>query len=373
MRFVTSLNILENIPLASYTTLGIGGSARYFVSAESESMMQDALAWATQHGFSSFVLGGGSNLIVSDTGYNGLVIQTALKGSHAPNLYLTSHPVPEERVHITVGAGEDWDAFVLQCVRENLQGIECLAGIPGRVGATPVQNVGAYGQEVAETILRVRALDRTTGEIRTLPSSDCGFAYRRSRFNHDEPGRWVILSVTFVLKPNGPPALKYADLKNYFADAAEPPRLIDVYNAVREIRSRKGMVVRHDDPDSRSAGSFFKNPTVTMAESERIMAQAGGDIPHWPQENGVLKLSAAWLIERAGFRRGEAFGNVGISSKHVLALINRGSGTAAELTALARRIQDGVIQTWGVTLSPEPVFLGFGPENTLPLHVVRAG
>jgi UDP-N-acetylmuramate dehydrogenase len=175
------------------------------------------------------------------------------------------------------------------------------------------------------------------------------------------------------LNPNAPPTLKYADLKNYFTDAAEPPRLIDVYNAVREIRSRKGMVVRPDDPDSRSAGSFFKNPTVTMAESERIMAQAGGDIPHWPQENGAVKLSAAWLIERAGFRRGEAFGNVGLSSKHVLALINRGSGTAAELTALARRIQDGVIQTWGVTLSPEPVFLGFGSENTLPLHAVRAG
>jgi UDP-N-acetylmuramate dehydrogenase len=364
MQSVTSLNILENVSLALYTTLGIGGPARYYLETSSESDLSSALEWAGRGGVPAFVLGGGSNLVVSDDGFPGLVIRQA--AGQEPLIFSADGT-------IEVNAGMDWNAFVLQCVEENQQGVECLAGIPGSVGATPVQNVGAYGQEVAETILRVRALDRTTGEIQTLSREECGFAYRRSRFNHDEPGRRIILSVTFALKPNAPPALKYADLKNYFADAAEPPTLIDIYNAVREIRSRKGMVVRPDDPDSRSAGSFFKNPTVTAAEAERIMAQAGGDIPHWPQTDSTVKLSAAWLIERAGFRRGEVLGNVGISSKHVLALINRGSGTAAELTTLARRIQSGVLQTWGVTLSPEPVFLGFGPEDTLPLNAVRAG
>jgi UDP-N-acetylmuramate dehydrogenase len=362
MQAVTSLNMRENVPLAPCTTLGIGGPARYFLETASEADLRTALDWRKQQDIPAFILGGGSNLVVSDSGFPGLVIRQA--AGQEPIQFLGAGMVE-------AGAGMDWDAFVRRCVASNLQGVECLAGIPGSVGATPVQNVGAYGQEVADTIVQVGALDRTTGNTQILSRDECRFAYRRSRFNHDEPGRWVILSVTFALKPNAPPTLKYADLKNYFADAA-PPTILDVYHAVREIRSRKGMVVRADDPDSRSAGSFFKNPTVTAAEFDRIAAQAGGELPHWPQADGTVKLSAAWLIERSGFRRGETFGNAGISSKHVLALVNRGGATATELVLLARRVQSGVMDTWGVLLSPEPIFLGFGTEELLPQNAVRA-
>jgi UDP-N-acetylmuramate dehydrogenase len=356
-----SLPLIENVPLAPSTTLGVGGNARYFLRIESANTLPVALDWAAQSNLPTFVLGGGSNLVVADSGFPGLVLQ------FAPEPQITVSQSGE----VSVNAGADWDMFVRFCVEWGLQGIECLAGIPGSVGATPVQNVGAYGQEIAETLAHVTAFDRTTGTMQTLSREDCRFAYRRSRFNHDEPGRWIIVNVTFALTPNGAPTLRYADLKNHFAAATTTPTLTEVYAAVREIRSRKGMVVRPDDPDSRSAGSFFKNPTVAADEFARIAAIADGDIPHWPQPDSTVKLSAAWLIERSRLRRGAAMGNAGLSSKHILALVNRGGAAASEIAALACYVQARVFDFWGVTLSPEPVFLGFASPETLPENAIR--
>ncbi len=365
-----SPEIQENIPLAPRTTLGVGGLARFFAFARSEAELRHALAWATARSLPAFVLGGGSNLVVSDAGFPGLVVGMNVRGIEV------GEPGEDGAVPVTAGAGEDWDGFVRYAVARGLQGIECLAGIPGRVGATPVQNVGAYGQEVADTVTRVRAFDREIGETRDLTASDCGFAYRRSRFNSPgEMGRWVILSVTFALRPGAPAVLKYADLQRHFAGGGESPSLPAVYDAVREIRSRKGMVVRADDPDSRSAGSFFKNPVVAPDVWEELAAKASGaeSVPHWPQPDGSVKVPAAWLIERSGFARGFAAGRAGLSTKHVLALVNRGGATAAEITALARRVQAGVVDAWGVAIAPEPVFLGFAPgDPALPENAVLA-
>jgi UDP-N-acetylmuramate dehydrogenase len=357
----------EAVPLAAYATLRVGGPARYFVAVTTARALEWTLAEARERDLPVFLLGGGSNLVVADAGFDGLVVRNALAG-------FLPEAGPNGKTWVTAGAGEDWDLFVDRCVAEGLQGVECLAGIPGTVGATPVQNVGAYGQEVADTVVRLTALDRTTGETVTLTRDDCRFAYRRSRFNAEEPGRWIITSVTFALHPGGVPCLKYRDIQQYFEGRAEPPTLAEVATATREIRARKGMVVREEDPDSRSAGSFFKNPTVPAAVYEAVAARyADGAVPHWPQPDGTVKLSAAWLIEQSGFRRGETFGNVGFSGKHILAIVNRGHGTAAEIIALARRVQERVGETFGVPLHPEPVFVGFAAEATLPEGATRAG
>jgi UDP-N-acetylmuramate dehydrogenase len=315
-----------------------------------------------------FVLGGGSNLVISDSGFAGLVVRSNVKG-------IDMTEGSDGRVLVTAGAGENWDGFVKFCAERNLQGVECLAGIPGAVGGTPVQNVGAYGQEVSETIASVHAFDTERETVYNFPPDECEFAYRRSRFNTTESGRWVILSVTFALTPNAPPALRYADLRNHF-DGQPTPSLTDVYHAVRAIRAKKGMVHGDGDPDSVSAGSFFKNPQVEPAVYERIAAQfdQSGEnatvIPHWPQPDGTVKLSAAWLMERAGLQRGMAHGNVGLSSKHVLALVNRGGATSAEVCQFARFVQETVSEKWSVDLSPEPVFVGFGESDLLPARAV---
>lgn len=362
---MSQLVVTENAPLALRTTLGVGGSARFLTQVDSETSLQTALAFARRRKLPVLLLGGGSNLVLSDTGFRGLVIQNQIRG-------ITVKSGDSKEVTVTVGAGEDWDKFVQYCVDRDWQGVECLAGIPGRVGATPVQNVGAYGQEVADTIISVRALDLWKDTYQDFSPEDCEFSYRRSRFNLDptEAGRWIITSVTYRLRPWNPPLLKYADVQRYFEGAREAPTVMHVAEAVRKIRALKGMVINPRDLDTRSAGSFFKNPIISLEKSEDIADEADAALPCWPQPDGQVKVSAAWLIEQAGFRRGETFGKVGLSSKHVLALINRGGATGADVVAAAIRIQEFVAQKFGVWLHPEPVFVGFGEDTKLPAGCV---
>jgi len=343
------VTIREDVSLAEYTTLGIGGPARFFAVAEDEDQVAEAVEWAAGRGLPLFVMGGGSNLLVRDEGFDGLV------------LLMKIHGVRREGCVFDVGAGESWDGFVTRAVEAGCGGVECLAGIPGSVGGTPVQNVGAYGQEVAETIVSVRVLDRGTGSFRELLNEECGFRYRQSLFNTTERGRYVVLGVRFRLHPDGAAKVTYADLKRYFAGGEKDIDLVDVASAVREIRRAKGMLIVEGDPDCRSAGSFFKNPVVPAGRLGEVAAAGGvaeGDVPHWPGGEGAVKLSAAWLIERAGFKKGFVDGAVGISSRHTLALINRGGATAADVERLQRRIVEGVKAKFGVTLEQEPVLVG---------------
>jgi UDP-N-acetylmuramate dehydrogenase len=346
--------IRERVRLAPYTTLGIGGLARFFVEALTEDEVIAAEQWALERGLPLFVLGGGSNLLVADAGFAGLVLRVACRGVAAQ--------AGGDKQLVRAGAGEDWDALVAWCVERELAGIECMSGIPGLVGGTPIQNVGAYGQEVSETIVSVRAYDRRTRSVVELGNADCGFAYRASRFNTSERNRFIVLAVAYALTPQGAPALKYAELKKRFERA---PSLHEVRAAVLSIRAGKGMLLVPNDPDCRSAGSFFKNPLVTteqLAELEQRAraAQLLGQDEHAPQfaaSAGNVKVPAAWLIEKAGFQKGYAKGRAGLSSKHTLALVNRGGATAAEVLALMREIQERVRERFGVTLVPEPVFV----------------
>lgn len=347
------MQIQENVPLAAYTTLQVGGPARFFIEARTEDEIRDALLFARERSFEVFVLGGGSNLVVADGGWPGVVLRIAVGG--------TATRSKDGQEIFTSGAGEDWDSFVAFSVEQNCAGIECMSGIPGTVGGTPVQNVGAYGQEVKDTITTVRVLDTITLELRDMAAADCGFAYRTSIFNSSEKGRYIVTRVSFALTPGGSPKMEYADLKRYFGERSAPT-LKEVRDAVRSIRSTKGMLIRADDSDSRSAGSFFKNPVVPRAEYERIAALPicrDENPPSFPAPAGALKMSAAWLVERSGFQKGYADGRVGISRKHSLAIVNRGGATASDVLRLKNKVQEGVFQTFGVRLQPEPVFVGF--------------
>jgi UDP-N-acetylmuramate dehydrogenase len=341
--------ILENVGLARYTTLGIGGPARWFVEAADEDEIVEAVRWARLRGLPIFVLGGGSNLVVSDEGFDGLVLRVVLKGIEAADL-------GEERV-LRVAAGEDWDGFVSRAVAQNSAGVECLAGIPGTVGGTPVQNVGAYGQEVSETIERVRVLELETLEFRERSPAECGFGYRSSVFNTTDRGRFLVTRVDFRLRPGGAPSLRYADLRKAFPEGSQPG-LVEVAEEVRRIRRGKGMLLVEGDADCRSAGSFFKNPVLEVEKFATISSRTGLDIQHYPADLGRVKVPAAWLIEQAGFRKGYEVGQVGISSKHTLALVNLGGATARDLMALRDLIVDGVRERFGIELEMEPVVLG---------------
>jgi len=354
------MHIEENQPLAPFTTFGIGGPARWFVEAGSEDEIAEAVDWASRRGAELFVLGGGSNLLVSDSGFNGLVLRNALAGINMA--------ASQKQSIYACGAGENWDAFVELAAREDCAGIECLAGIPGTVGGTPVQNVGAYGQEVASTIACVRAFDREIRAFIEFSAGECGFAYRRSRFNSTDRGRYIVTRVDYRLTPGGAPALRYADLQRAFAsrpDGKPAPSLTDVTAAVRRIRQSKGMLLVDGDPDCRSAGSFFKNPVVTEAQALEIAALGAKELPRFPagaEYFGKVKLPAAWLIEEAGFAKGYALGSAAISSRHTLALVNRGGATAHEILALASEIRAAVEARFGVRLEMEPVEVGFN-EN----------
>lgn len=352
-----ALAVASDVPLAPLTTLGLGGPARFFARAEDEETVLEALRWADERGVAVFVLGGGSNLVVGDAGFDGLVLQAAPRGlAFAPAGGVTL---------VTAGAGQPWDALVADAVARALAGIECLAGIPGLVGATPIQNVGAYGQEVSETIRAVRVLDRRTRAVTELAAEACGFGYRDSAFKH-APDRHVVLAVTFALRPGGAPALRYPELRDAMAAQAVAPTLAAVRDTVLGLRRRKSMVIDPDDENRRSAGSFFMNPVVAPEAADRVVGQAlaeglvttAAQVPHFPVAGGRVKLAAGWLIERAGIAKGLRRGAVGVSSRHALALVHHGGGTTAALLALAREVRDTVEARFGVRLVPEPVLLG---------------
>ena len=341
------LEIRENEPLAPLTTLKVGGPARYFLSASSEHDVVAAFEFAAKEDLEVFILGGGSNILVSDNGFDGLVIQVALKGITGGDATLTA------------AAGEDWDDFVEYCVTNDLAGVECLSGIPGFVGGTPVQNVGAYGQEVSETITNVRCFDRERLEFADLSNGDCRFTYRQSIFNSSYRDRYVVLAVTYKLKHRGMPKIAYKDIREYFG--SHDPTLRDMREAVLTIRRSKSMVIDPDDPNRRSAGSFFKNPLVPRLRFDEIAGEYG-PVPHFSANDGFVKIPAAWLIERSGFAKGFLHGNAGISTNHTLAIINRGGATADQIVSLKNDIQSAVESKFKITLQPEPVFVGFSQK-----------
>jgi len=343
---------LENVPLAPRCTMGVGGPARFFVEAADEAAVLAALRWAQERGLPLHVLGGGSNLVVADEGVDGLVVKVALRG--------VSSREAAGGVVLTAAAGEPWDALVAHAVERGWAGLECLSGIPGLVGATPIQNVGAYGQEVSQTVTEVRALDRRTGDFVTLASKDCGFGYRSSRFRSGEPDRFIVLSVTYRLLPGGAPAVRYADVESDLARRGiAKPSLADVRASVLAIRRSKSMVLDPDDPNRRSCGSFFLNPVVDQATFERVSLAAGDPaMPRWREGDGRVKLSAAWLIEHAGLRRGDGPGPVALSTRHSLAIVCREGARAADVAAFAREIRARVEARFGIRLIAEPVFWG---------------
>lgn len=345
---MTELNILGNIELAPLTTFKIGGRARYFCAVDSEEALLSALNFANERSMPVFVLGGGSNILVSDSGFNGLVVQIDLKG------IVSRHDGSAEAV--TAMAGEHWDSFVEYCVKRQLAGIECLSGIPGRVGGTPIQNVGAYGQDVSEVIRSVRCLDRSDHSIVEFANADCRFSYRKSRFNTTDAGRYVVLTVTYGLRRGGVPSVVYKDIREHFGSAE--PTLEEVRNAVIDIRRAKSMVADDSDVNSNSAGSFFKNPVIARAKFDEL-ADTYADVPHYPADGSDIKIPAAWLIEQAGFHKGFRKGSAGISAKHTLALVNCGGASAADIIGLKDDIQAAVLAKFDIDLIVEPIFVGF--------------
>jgi UDP-N-acetylmuramate dehydrogenase len=340
----------QHVSLAPFTTFEIGGPAAWFAEATAESDIETAIEFATDRKLRLFVLGGGSNVLISDAGFDGLVLHIALRG------------VDRHGAVLSAAAGEDWDAFVARSVDAGLAGIECLSGIPGTVGGTPVQNVGAYGQEVSRTVCSVRAFDRKALQWVDLSNPDCGFAYRRSRFNQGpDRDRFIVTRVTYELEENVPASVTYADLKHYFNDqGVANPCLQQVRDAVLRIRLGKGMVVTPDNPERRSAGSFFKNPVISASKLPHIAEAARiseADVPRYPAGTGEVKLPAAWLLEHAGFVKGYRKGAAAVSTRHTLALTNQGGATAADIAALRDAIQARVRRLFDISLEPEPVWV----------------
>ncbi|WP_432559850.1 UDP-N-acetylmuramate dehydrogenase [Granulicoccus sp. GXG6511] len=342
----------ETDALAAHTTLRVGGPARRFLVAETEQDLIDAVRAADVGGEPLLLLGGGSNVLVGDEGFDGTVVHIRTRG-------ILAEVDSCSGAMVTVAAGEPWDEFVAHSVAQGWSGLEALSGIPGLVGATPIQNVGAYGAEVSHTLARVRAIDRTTGELRTFAGADCGFGYRWSRFKA-EPGRWVILTVTFQLPLGEMSApVRYAELaRTLGVEVGERANAAAVREAVLGLRRGKGMVLDEADHDTWSAGSFFTNPIV----SGEVAAGLPENAPKFPTEDGLVKTSAAWLIDQAGFKKGFGAdvgeGRATLSTKHTLALTNRGTAAAADLVALARVVRAGVAEKFGITLVPEPVLVG---------------
>ena len=361
---MTEFPLLSAESLASRTTLAVGGPARFLVEAERPEVVAAALAWGRAESLDVLILGGGSNLLVSDAGFDGLVISPT-------DTTLKELERSDSEILIEVGAGYDWDALVALCVERGWSGLECLSGIPGRVGAAPIQNIGAYGQEVAECIEAVHVMRRADGGCERLVASACDFGYRHSHFKTRWRDTYVVLSVEFRLKLHGPAPLRYGELTRHLG-AESGHSLVAIREAVLALRAGKSMVYDQADPNHRSAGSFFVNPVVRVTEVEDIVDRFeqrgidGRSMPRYPVVGGStqqVKLSAAWLIEQSGFTKGLVDGQAGLSTRHCLALINRGDASASELVALARRIRDGVEEACGVRLVPEPAMVGLSIDD----------
>lgn len=353
----------RDVPLAELTTFRLGGSARWFHRADSLPAIETACRWARRTGVPLFVLGGGSNVVIADEGFDGLVLQIALRG--------LSMERSGRHVVVRASAGETWTSVVDACLALGLAGVECMAGIPGFVGGLPIQNVGAYGQEAADTLVAVEVIDRKTGRRHRFRNDECHFAYRRSRFNTSDAGRFIVLSAEFRLEQDGSPTLAYAALRDaVLAQYGSRPTLRQVADTVVAIRRTKGMVVDDTDFCSRSAGSFFLNPIVTDEELARVRGRAstnGVAVDRMPVNelpDSRKKLSSAWLVEQSGFPKGHRRGDIVVSPKHPLALVNAGRGTAADVRALARDIRSAVAHKFGIELQPEPVFVGW-PSDPL--------
>lgn len=347
------------------TTLGVGGPALFFAEARTLDEVAEALDWAAARGLPLFVLGGGSNLLVADRGFDGLVLRLRLE-------VLEEHEGGEGERLVDAGAGCEWDAFVARAVDRGLAGVECLSGIPGLTGATPIQNVGAYGQEVSQVIRTVQVMDRSTRGVFDLDASACRFGYRDSVFKREARGRYVVLAVRFALVPGGAPTLVYPELESAVHRlCGAAPTLAGVREVVLGLRRQKSMVLDHEDPNRQSAGSFFTNPLVEPSVAERVSALAAArgvlaaaeTVPVFDAPGGLVKLSAGWLIERSGFAKGTGERNVGLSTRHALAIVNRGGASASEIAAFAARIREGVEEAFQVQLTPEPEWLGFTDDE----------
>jgi UDP-N-acetylmuramate dehydrogenase len=342
--------IAESVPLSPLTTLGLGGVARFLAEITDPRQVGAALDWARERRLPVFVLGGGSNLVVADDGFAGLVLRMRTRGRRWSEA--------DGELRVEVEAGEPWDDVVADAILHDAAGIECLAGIPGSAGAAPVQNIGAYGQEIATTIREVRVVDRSSHETRSLTPAACDFRYRDSLFRR-EPERFVILSVTLGLTRHGPPAVSYPELA---AALAGEVNLVSIRASVLALRRKKSMLLDDADPNRHSAGSFFTNPVVDAEIADRLTADAK-TMPRFPQPDGRIKLAAGWLIEQAGIAKGFRMGPVGISSRHALALVHHGGGTTTDLMRLARHVHRAVLERFGISLVPEPVLLGLGWGN----------
>lgn len=348
----------HDVPLALRTSMEVGGPAAWFAEAHSEGELRQALAWARSRSMPTHILGGGTNVIIADRGVPGLTICTCFAGIEVTQ--------DGGRLQYHVAAGERWDDVVTRAVESDLQGIECLSGIPGLTGATPVQNVGAYGQDVSAVIQRIAVVDRLTGECTTLSNRECGFGYRTSRLKR-EADRFVVTRVVLSLSPGAPPTLTYADLVQHFANLSQSaPSLAAVRAAVLSVRRRKGMVLDEQSPVKRSCGSFFVNPVLSREQFIRVQQSVTDDVPHYPGHDGI-KVPAAWLVERAGFPRGLTRGSVGVSPFQAQAIVNLGGAEAADVLALAIDIKHAVHRAFGVVLTPEPVFVGFSAHELAPL------
>lgn len=351
-------------PLHCLCSMGVGGPAQYFYAPADLPQLLMALSWARTRALPLTVLGGGSNVIIHDDGLAGLVIKPAFA-------QLDARP-DGSRVHVRVGAGVLWDHWVKQCVANGWAGVECLSGIPGNVGASPIQNIGAYGQEVSQIIKSVEVFDREQQQVRELSARQCQFGYRSSLFKLLHTERYIVLSVDFRLSPGPPAAIRYGQLSESLA-ASAPPSLTEIREAVLAIRRQKSMVLDSEDPNTRSCGSFFLNPVLDQACLDTISAATGDSPPRFALAGAegsttLFKVPAAWLIERSGIQKGQRFGDVGISSRHSLALVCHPGATARQVVAAARTVQNTVQQKLGVTLRPEPRFLGFPMgDDGLPL------
>jgi UDP-N-acetylmuramate dehydrogenase len=336
---VADIAVERDVPLAPRSSLRVGGQASWFTVASSAGDIAAAYAWSRARGVPMVVLGGGTNVVVADAGLDALVVAVQLRG-----LDVVDHG---DALDVTAAAGEPWDGVVEAVVARGGAGLECLSGIPGLAGGTPIQNVGAYGQDVSGVIHDVTAYDTAAGTMTRLAAAECGFAYRSSRFKSHDAGRFVVTAVRFRPQKG-------------------PPTVADVRAAVIESRRRKAMVIDDTDPDTRSVGSFFTNPVISAAEAERLAERAGAAAPAFAQPDGRVKVPAAWLIERAGFMKGARDGAVGLSSRHTLAIVTRDGATAADVIRFASRVARQVEARFGVRLRPEPVFLGFAGGEVQP-------